>query len=62
MKYKDKLFTLETKYSKQFNKYFKAMSYRIMSVEVEALYNILVLKTRSKNVLTFRHENNIIRI
>jgi hypothetical protein len=47
-----KLEKLRTDFKKEFNKYYKKMSYQIMSVEVDALYNVLVLKTQSEYELT----------
>ena len=58
----DKLQLLETQYKIQFDKYYRVMNYRIMGVEIDALYNILVLKKRSQYKLTNKHENNVIRI
>ncbi len=58
----NKLKYLETNHRNQFNKYYRAMSYRIMSVEVDALYNVLVLNKSSDYELTRRHEANVIRI
>ena len=55
----DKLKELELNYKKEFNKYYKAMNYRITGVEVDALYNVLVLKTESEYELTRRHEGNV---
>jgi ribosomal protein S3AE len=54
-----KMETLQKKFKKEFDKYFKAMSYRIMSVEVYALYNVLVLKKESKYELTRRWEAKV---
>jgi len=58
----DKIEILKTQYRNQFNKYYRAMNYRIMGVEIDALYNILVLKKRSQYELTNRHEINVISI
>ena len=57
--YVKKMETLQKKFKKEFDKYFKAMSYRIMSVEVHALYNVLVLKKESKDELTRRWEAKV---
>jgi hypothetical protein len=57
-----KLEELEKNHKKEFNKYYKAMNYRIMSVEIDALYNVLVLKESSKYELTRKHENNVRRL
>jgi hypothetical protein len=54
-----KLDELETFHKKDFNKYYRAMSYRIMSVEIDALYNVLVLNKESEYELTRRHEANV---
>ena len=58
----NKLKLLETQYKIQFDKYYRVINYRIMGVEIDALYNILVLKKRSQYELTNKHENNVIRI
>ncbi len=58
----DKKKYLKTNHSKQWNKYYRTMSYRIMNVEVDAMYNVLVLGERSNYELTRRHEANVIRI
>lgn len=60
--YAEKISTLESKYKKQFDKYFKAMNYRIMSCEVHALYNVLVLKERSKDNFCYRWEGTVCEI
>ena len=49
-------------FNKEFNKYFKHMSYQILSVEVDALYNVLVLKKESEYELTRKHEFNVRQI
>jgi hypothetical protein len=54
-----KLEELETKHKKELNKYYIAMSYRIMSVEIDALYNVLILKEESEYELTRGHESNV---
>ncbi len=54
-----KLEKLETEHKKDFNKYYRAMNHRIMSVEIDALYNVLVLNKESKYELTRRHESNV---
>jgi hypothetical protein len=53
---------LEKNYSKEVKKYYKAMSYQMMAVEVYALYHVLVLETPSEDELTRRHEANVRRI
>ena len=58
----DKLELLKTKHKKEFDIYFKAMSFQIMSVEIDALFNVLVLNKPSKYELTRRHETNVKRI
>lgn len=55
----EKIEILERDFKKEYKKYFKAMSYRIMSIEIEALYNVLVLNKESKYELTRRWENNV---
>lgn len=59
---KEKLKILEKNFKKEFNKYYKTMNYRIMSIEVDALYNVLVLKKKSEYEETRRHEHNVSRI
>ncbi len=54
-----KLEELKIKHKKDFDKYYRAMSYRIMSVEIDALYNVLVLNKKSEYELTRRHEANV---
>ena len=55
----DKVEILKKDFPKEFNKYYKAMSYRIMSVEVDALYNVLVLGKKSKDELTKKWEYKV---
>jgi hypothetical protein len=55
----DKVEKLKKDYSKQFNKYYEAMNYRIGSVEINALYNVLVLRKKSKDELTSRWESKV---
>lgn len=57
--YDEMIKTLETNYKKEFNKYYRTMSYRIMAVEVEALYNVLVLKHGSDDEFMKRYENKV---
>ena len=52
----DKVEILKRDFPEEFNKYYKAMSYRIMAVEVDALYNVLVLGKKSKDELTRKWE------
>lgn len=58
----EKLNILKTQYKKQYNKYFKCMSYRIFSWEIDALYNILVLKIESEYEENRRWEQTVKRI
>ena len=53
---------LQAKEPKLFNKYYKAMSYKILDVELIALYNVLILKFESPDELTNRWEQNVKRI
>ena len=55
----DKVEILKRDFPKEFNKYYKAMSYQIMSVEVDALYNVLVLGKESKYELTRKWESKV---
>ena len=54
-----KLKLLEALYSKEFKKYYRAMSYQILAVEVDALFNVLVLDTTSEFELTRRYEQKV---
>lgn len=55
----DKIEILKKDFPKEFNKYCKAMSNRIMFVEVNALYNVLVLGKESKDELTRKWESKV---
>lgn len=55
----DKLETLEKDFPKEFNKYYKTMNYQIMSVEIDALYNVLVLDKESEYELTRGWEHKV---
>jgi hypothetical protein len=59
MELKDKVAFLKKNYRNQFNKYFRTMNYRIMAVEIDALYNVLVLDKKSGQELTNRWEVKI---
>ena len=60
--YRDKVHELEARFPKEFYKYWKAMNNQILSVEVDALYNVLILKKESEYELTRKHEANVRRI
>ena len=55
----DKLEVLKKDFPKEFNKYYKAMSHQITSVEIDALYNVLVLDKESEYELTRRWEHKV---
>lgn len=62
METKQMLIELQAKQPKLFSKYYKAMSYRILDIELIALYNVLILKTESTDELTNKWEQNVKRI
>jgi hypothetical protein len=53
---------LKRDFKKEYNKYYRTMNYQIMSIEIDALYNVLVLKKRSKFELTRKWEAKVIEI
>ena len=55
----NKLEILEKDFPKEYNKYYKAMKYQITSVEIDALYNVLVLGKESEYELTRRWEYKV---
>ncbi len=58
----EKLEILQRDYKKQYNKYYEYMGYKILSVEIDALYNVLVLNVESEYDLIRRWEQNVKRI
>ena len=55
----DKVEKLKKDFGNEFNKYYKAMSYRIGAPEIDALYNILVLGKESDDELTRKWEDKV---
>ncbi len=55
----NKIKELKKNHEKECDKYFKAMSYRVMAVEIDALYNVLILDKESEYELTRRYEENV---
>lgn len=52
----EKVGILKKDFPKEFNKYYRTMSYRIMEVEVDALFHVLVLNKKSTDELTKKWE------
>lgn len=62
MTLKEKITELKKNNKKDFNKYLRTMSYCITSAEIDALYNVLILNSRSKYKLTQKWENKVIEV
>jgi hypothetical protein len=58
----DKYKELKTKHRNLFNKYYRVMNYQIMDVEIDALYDLIILGVKSKDSLTRKHQLNAERI
>jgi hypothetical protein len=55
----EKFETLKRDFPKEYKKYSRTMNGQVMSVEIDALYNVLVLGVESEYELTRRHEGNV---